>query len=483
MGSNHQDRNDQDKALQHHQVAVVVVPFPAQGHLNQAIQLSRILSSYNLPIHYVGASVHNRQARERIHWWDPHSTANLHFHDFQVPFFTSPPPNPNSDTKFPSHLQPSFNASSHLREPVATLLRSLSAKFRRVVVIYDSLMASVVQDVVYLHNTEPYVFHSSSAFMLLAYIWEAMGKPFDDGIFSREWNVPSIEGCFSREFLNFMAGQHDFAMLQRGALYNTSRAIEAPYLDLLAREEINGRKKQWAIGPLNPVNISQGMKPNDEKQRNRCLKWLDQQNPNSVIFVSFGSTTCMQDEQILELAIGLLKSEQKFIWVLRDADKGNVYERENEENYVGRVFELPKGYEESVKDRGLIVREWAPQLEILAHPSTGGFMSHCGWNSCMESISNGVPIAAWPMHSDQPRNTVLVTQVLKIGVVVRDWDHREEIVRSGSIENVVRNLMASKEGDDIRKRAEKLGFDVRRSVEDGGASRLELDSFVAHITR
>ncbi|KAK6945272.1 UDP-glucuronosyl/UDP-glucosyltransferase [Dillenia turbinata] len=482
MGNIHQDQNDQNKAL-HHQVAVVLVPFPAQGHLNQAIHLSRILSSYNLSVHYVGAAIHNRQARERVHGWDPHSAANLHFHDFQVPFFTSPPPNPNSDTQFPSHLQPSFNASSRIREPVATLLRSLSAKFKRVVVIYDTLMASVVQDVVYLPNTEPYALHSVSAFTVFLYIWESMGKPFDvdDGIFAEEWNIPSIEGCFSFEFLNFMAGQYHMANLYRGKLYNTSRVIEAPYVDLLAREEVNGRKTQWAIGPLNPVNVSKGMKPND-KQRNHCLKWLDKQNPNSVMLISFGSTTCMQDEQIVELAIGLLKSEQKFIWVLRDADKGNVFERENE-NYVERVFQLPKGYEERVKDHGLIVRDWAPQLEILAHPSTGGFMSHCGWNSCMESISNGVPIAAWPMHSDQPRNTVLVTQVLKIGVAVRDWGKRKEIVRSWSIENAVRKLMASKEGDDIRKRAQKLGFDVRRSAEDGGVSRLELDAFVAHITR
>ncbi|KAK6929033.1 UDP-glucuronosyl/UDP-glucosyltransferase [Dillenia turbinata] len=482
MGNNIQDQNDQNKAPQH-QVTVVLVPFPAQGHLNQAIHLSRILSSYSLPVHYVGSAIHNRQARERVHGWDPHSATNLHFHDFQVPFFTSPPPNPNSNTKFPSHLQPSFNASCRIREPVATLLRSLSAKFKRVVVIYDTLMASVVQDVVYLPNAEPYALHSVSAFTVFLYIWESMGKPFDidDRIFSEEWNIPSIEGCFSFEFLNFMAGQYRFANLYRGKLYNTSRVIEAPYVDLLAREEVNGRKTQWAIGPLNPVNVSKGTKPND-KQRNHCLKWLDKQNPNSVMFISFGSTTCMQDEQIVELAIGLLKSEQKFIWLLRDADKGNVFERENE-NYVERVFQLPKGYEENVKDRGLIVREWAPQLEILEHPSTGGFMSHCGWNSCMESISNGIPIAAWPMHSDQPRNTVLVTQVLKIGVVVRDWDKRQEIVRSWIIENAVRKLMASKEGDDMRKRAQKLGFEARRSAEDGGVSRLELDAFVAHITR
>lgn len=44
----------------------------------------------------------------------------------------------------------------------------------------------------------------------------------------------------------------------------------------------------------------------------------------------------------------------------------------------------------------------------------------------MESISLGVPVATWPMHSDQPRNAFLITEVLKIGLVVNDWEHRDE---------------------------------------------------------
>uniref|UniRef100_M1DFL2 Glucosyltransferase n=1 Tax=Solanum tuberosum TaxID=4113 RepID=M1DFL2_SOLTU len=175
--------------------------------------------------------------------------------------------------------------------------------------------------------------------------------------------------------------------------------------------------------------------------------------------------------------MGLEQSKQKFIWVLRDADRGDIFKGED------RRVELPEGFEERLKDVGLVVREWAPQPEILAHSSTGGFMSHCGWNSCIESITMGVPIAAWPMHSDQPRNGFLVTEVLKIGLIVREWEKREELVNASTIENVVRKLMASEEGNVIRKRAEELGEAVRQSTEKGGTSRIELDSFIAHITR
>ncbi|GJQ91491.1 zeatin O-glucosyltransferase-like protein [Tanacetum coccineum] len=185
----------------------------------------------------------------------------------------------------------------------------------------------------------------------------------------------------------------------------------------------------------------------------------------------------MDNKEIQEIALGLEKSEQRFLWVLRDADKGDIFEGED------RKIELPKGFQERVGERGLVVGDWVPQLEILGHSSTGGFMSHCGWNSCMESMTMGVPVAAWPMHSDQPRNAMLITKILNVGLYVRDWTQRDELVTWTKVEEVVRRLMASKEGEEIRNRAAELGAKVRQSVMDGGITRMELDSFVAHVTR
>ncbi|XVE95913.1 hypothetical protein REPUB_Repub02eG0176300 [Reevesia pubescens] len=180
-------------------------------------------------------------------------------------------------------------------------------------------------------------------------------------------------------------------------------------------------KQQWAIGPLNLVSICEQRNSNS---KDKCLDWLDKQKPNSVINVSFGTSTSMADEQLQELGLRLEESNLKFIWVLTDtdivdliaddADKGDVFADE------ARRAELPKVFEERTEVE-MVVREWAPQMEILAHPSTGVFMNHCRWNSCMESISMVVPIAAWPMHSDQPMIAVLVTELLKIGLIIREW--------------------------------------------------------------
>lgn len=95
----------------------------------------------------------------------------------------------------------------------------------------------------------------------------------------------------------------------------------------------------------------------------------------------------------------------------------------------------------------------------------------------------GVPIATWPMHSDQPHNALLVTKVLKIGVVVKDWANWNELVESLTIEKAVKELMASKKGEEIRMRAVELGTAIRKSVGEGGDTRREFNDFIAHICR
>ncbi|KNA17683.1 hypothetical protein SOVF_077640 [Spinacia oleracea] len=200
---------------------------------------------------------------------------------------------------------------------------------------------------------------------------------------------------------------------------------------------------------------------------------------DSVIYVLFGTTTSMTEEQIRELVDGLERRKHKFVWVLRDADKVDILK----EDGSPKGHDVPEGYKVRVKGLGLVLKDWAPLLEILGHPTTGGFISHCRWNSCLESLSMRVPIITWPIYSDQPKNSMLVTKVLRIGVVVKDWAHRDELITSNVVESAIRRLSASNEGEGIRKRERKLGDAGRKSAAKGGTSCIELDSFVSHITR
>ncbi|KAG8371988.1 hypothetical protein BUALT_Bualt12G0020000 [Buddleja alternifolia] len=293
------------------QVSVLMVPFPLQGHLNQLLHLSRLISAHNVTVHYVGTATHNRQAQRRIHGWDPRSSNNIIFHEFPSLQFESPPPNPNTPIQFPSHLQPLFDATSFLRHPVGRLMRNLSAANRRVIIIHDSLMGSVVQDFVKFPNAESYTFHSVSAYTMFFFLWESMRRPFaiDEEILD---NLPSMEGCFTPEFLKFVSNQHGYMNLNSGRIYNTCRVVEGPFLELLSKPQISGEKKQWALGPFNPVITEKNkILSSDSSLRHKCLKWLDGLTQNSVIFVSFGTTTTLLKKQINELAIGLEKSEQR----------------------------------------------------------------------------------------------------------------------------------------------------------------------------
>ncbi|KAL3534381.1 hypothetical protein ACH5RR_002842 [Cinchona calisaya] len=427
-------------------VVVVMVPLPAQGHLNQLLHLSRLISSYNIPVHYVCTATHVRQAKVRVHGWDPLSTSNVHFHELPLPSFPTPPPNANAPTKLPTQLFPAFTATLHLREPICELITKLSSASRRVIAIHDSLMCYAVQDVPSIPNAESYCFQSVSAFTMYSYIWEAMGQ----SVMANGEQVNSLLSTpgsgFPEELTEFFRLQQESRKCKWGNLYNTSRLIDGEYLNLLAGGKFYETTNHWAIGPFNPLEITEEQK---SKKSHKCLEWLDKQALKSVIFVSFGSSTSLSDKEVEEITIGLERSGQNFIWVLRDADSGDVFVGEY------RRAKLPEGYEERVEGRGIVVRDWAPQLEVLGHQSTGGFMSHCGWNSCIESISMGVPIAAWPMHSDQPRNAILVTKILKIGLMVGDLAHPNESFKAEVVENAVRRLMDSSEGHEMRKRAEE----------------------------
>ncbi|KAH7842011.1 hypothetical protein Vadar_000460 [Vaccinium darrowii] len=453
------------------EVVVIVVPFPCQSHLNQLLHLSCFIASHNIPIHYATTATHLRQAKLRFNNTTHLRNSQLHFHEFPTPDFISPPPTPNRSTKFPTHLQPTVDSSIHLRQPMAALLHRISGTARRVIVIHDLLMSYVVQDVANVPNAESYAFNPTSRFSPYFDGWQLNGEPILEE--TPPEGLPSLDGCYTTEFINFITLQADFLKFTTGYIYNSCRSIEGAYIDLIAKDQFN--KLIWAIGPSNLGSDSD--KRNSNTPKHNCLEWLDKQAPNSILYVSFGTTTTMTDEEIKELAIGLEQSEQKFIWVFRDADKGDIFAGEVKKG------KLPEGFEDRVKEVGIVVTDWAPQVEILGHPSTGGFMSHCGWNSCLESITMGVPVAAWPMHSDQPKNAFLVTDILKVGLPVNTWEQREKIVSSSTIAKVVKKLMASKEGEEIRKRAEELGASTRKAVEEGGVSRMELDSFIAHITR
>ncbi|KAH7690714.1 cis-zeatin O-glucosyltransferase protein [Dioscorea alata] len=452
-------------------IPILVVPFPAQGHMNQLLHFSLLLSSHGFPVHFASSSIHNHQARHRLQGWTSASLHNITFHDIPIPSLPPSTPNPNSIHNFPSHIIPVLDSViHHLRSPISSLLHSLSSSSSPLILIHDPLMSFIGHDASFISFIHTFKFQCVPAFTQLALIYELSSKPSPQDnhiLFS-----PLPNSC-PEELWTFHR-KHDYESPYEGVLINTSHAIEEPFIDLLAKEDNFVGKKIFTVGPVSPLTVTDRM----SGPRHPCLEWLDRQPPKSVVYVAFGSTITMSDGQLKEIALGLEKSKQRFIWVVRDADRADV----SNETELDVAKSLLLEFEKRVEGMGMVVRGWAPQLEILAHGSTAAFMSHCGWNSCMEGMSMGLAMLTWPMHTDQPRNALLITEYLKVGVMVREWEKRDEVLKWEKVDETIRKVMVHEEGVEIRRRAKELGESIRSGTMEGGSSHEQLSAFIDYIS-
>ena len=224
----------------------------------------------------------------------------------------------------------------------------------------------------------------------------------------------------------------------------------------------------YAIGPLQPL-LNQ--LPNDPlesigyslwKEETHCLNWLNSKAPNSVIYVNFGSVTVMTPLQLIEFGWGLANSKQPFLWVIRP------------DLVVGESGTLPLEFEIETKERSLII-SWCPQEEVLNHPSVGGFLTHCGWNSIIESLCAGVPMLCCPFIADQQTNCKYTCNDWGIGMEINNDVKREEVEKN------VRELMVGDKGKKMKKKAlewKKLAEDATDPL---GSSSINLNNLVSEV--
>ncbi|KAJ1272220.1 hypothetical protein BS78_06G186000 [Paspalum vaginatum] len=460
-------------------VAVVAVPFPAQGHLTGMLHISLLLASRGLAVHYAAPGPHVRQARARVQSWGDDALRRIQFHELEVPAYAAPAPDPAAPTPFPTHLAPLTQAFvAGARAPVAGLLAGLSARHRRVVVLYDRLSSFAAPEAARIPNGEAFCLQCVAASFDAA--WTDAGQSL---LRARGLHAPHPAACMPREFVEYIVStvEDTRSPAFAGVLANTCRAIEDEFVDLVAADPEYRGKRVFAVGPMNPMlDAATVVGGQGTLQRHGCLDWLDKQPPASVLYVSFGTTSSLPAQQVAELAAVLRDSKQRFVWVLRDADRGVVHEEETEES---RHAMFLSEFTEQTQGTGLVITAWAPQLEILAHGATAAFMSHCGWNSTMESLSHGKPMLAWPMHSDQPLAAELVCKYLKAGFLVRPWEQHAEVTPAEAVREVIDKAMEGDEGLAVRERARALRDSIRASVAEGGSSRKDLDDFIACIAR
>ncbi|XP_047067895.1 cis-zeatin O-glucosyltransferase 1-like [Lolium rigidum] len=460
------------------QVAVVTVPFPAQGHLNQLLHLSLLLAGRGIPVHFAAPEPHLREARARVHGWDAAALLAIRFRALDVPAHASPDPDPSSP--FPTHMQPLFEAfcdGGGARASLAALLEELSASHRRVVVLHDRMAAFAAGEAARLPNGEALGVHCLAASYNVGWMDPGHRLLREHGMVFHP-----ADACATKEFVALAKrmGLERRRAPGAGMVVNTCRALEGEFLDVLAAQSASSSDghKLFAVGPLNPL-----LNPvlDTPAERHPCLEWLDKQPPSSVLYISFGTTSSLRAEQVRELAAALRDTNQRFVWALRDADRADMREPGGERRLAASAASLLG--DAAAQGTGVVVTGWAPQLEILAHGATAAFMSHCGWNSTVEGLSHGKAILAWPMHSDQPWDAELVCKYLRAGILVRPWEERGDVTPAATISEAIERAMRSDEGAAIRERARALGDAVCAAHGDGGSSSRDMDDLVAYMTR
>ncbi|TYG73158.1 hypothetical protein ES288_D04G078300v1 [Gossypium darwinii] len=258
-----------------------------------------------------------------------------------------------------------------------------------------------------------------------------------------------------------------------GLLLNTFEDLEGPILSHMRTKF----PKIYTIGPLNlhlktrlfkSDQTSSGPSSNSFREVDRsCLSWLDKQPKGSVVYVSFGSVAVLSREQVFEFWFGLVNSGKLFLLVLRP---DNMPENGGGDD---KGVSIPIELIEGTKKRGYRV-SWAPQEEVLAHEAVGGFLTHSGWNSTLESVVEGVPMICWSYFADQQLNSRFVSKEWGLGLDMKDLCDREVV------EKMVNGLMVEKR-EEFVKSAAKMANYAKQCVTVGGSSYCNLDRLVEDI--
>ncbi|KAL5556083.1 hypothetical protein UlMin_038319 [Ulmus minor] len=459
----------------------VCVPFPAQGHVNPMMQLAKLLHSRGFHITFVNTEFNHRRL---IRSKGPEFVNGLPDFSFEaIP--DGLPPSDRDATQDPPAICDSTrkNCIAPFKE-LLLKLKSLSEVPPVSCIVSDGVMSFGIKAAEEFGIPQVQFWTSSTcSFMACLQFGELLKRgiiPFKDENFMHDgtlettidWipgmkdirlkDLPSFIRTPEHIIFDFVRTESKNCLKSSAIIFNTFDEFEHEVLEAISAMFPN----IYNIGPLPllsrhlPEGQIKSLSSSLWKEDSRCIEWLDKREPNSVVYVNYGSITTMTDQHFKEFAWGLARSKHSFLWIVRpDVVEG------------ADSVALPEEFFDEIKDRGFLA-SWCPQQQVLEHPSVCVFLTHCGWNSIMETICAGVPVICWPFFADQQTNCHYACTTWEIGLEVNNDVKRDEVA------SLVHEMMEGDKGKKLREKALEWKKKAADATDIGGSSYNEFEKFI-----
>ncbi|KAL3651624.1 hypothetical protein CASFOL_004626 [Castilleja foliolosa] len=463
---------------------VVCIPFPAQGHVNPMLKLAKLLHQNGFHVTIVNSDYNHRRLLKS------HGPSALDgLPDFR--FASIPDGLPPSDADVTQDLLSLCSSTTTTcLEPFCELLSELNNSGGPPVscIISDGVMAFTLKAAERFGLPEV-LFWTTSACGLLGYTQyrrlveqgytplQDMSQLTDGYLETIVDNIPGMKDIRLKDFpslirttdpkdfmIKFIIQEIESITRANALILNTFDALEHDVLTALT----SMFSRVYPIGPLHLMTDHIHDKRLDSitsslwKEDSNCIEWLDEKEPNSVVYVNFGSITVMTAQQLTEFAWGLASSKKTFLWIIRP------------DVVAGDSAMLPTDFLAETRDRGMMV-EWCPQEQVLSHPSIGGFLTHSGWNSTIESIVGGVAVTCWPFFAEQQTNCRFSCVEWEMGMEIDNDVKRDEV------EVLVREMIDGEKGKKMKEKALEWKRKAEEAAEIGGSSYLNLEKLIKEV--
>ncbi|XP_047319598.1 UDP-glycosyltransferase 88B1-like [Impatiens glandulifera] len=478
---------------------VVLFPSPGMGHLISMVELGKFILTLNQSSSSSSLSIVILTINPPFNTGS--TSAYISRVSAQVPsirFQTLPPITlPNDPSTYPNIESITFDLL-RLHDPnVRSALQSISlSNGGNISAFIIDLFCSTAYSIGTTLKIPTYYFWTSGIGSLSCFLYfPQLHKTIPGKL--RDWKqiveIPGLPSCVATDLPSPMLDRDSYSynkFLELSLQMPESSGIIVNSFDSLEPDSLKALRGGLCIPDklptppiycVGPLIASGGEKSSVD--RHECLTWLDSQPSRSVVYLCFGSQGAFSAEQLKEIAVGLEKSGQRFLWVVRSPPS-----KETNDHFLPRPEPdldtlLPGGYLERVSGRGMVVKSWAPQVSVLGHESVGAFVTHCGWNSVLEAVLAGVPMVTWPLYAEQRHNKVILVEGLKLALAMMNEEEDGGLVMAETVERRVREIMESEEAKLIRDRVRVARGGALAAMTGEGSSLTGLTKFKESLKR